>query len=353
VEPVYADLSVEPARLSHAAVKYRGAGFGGNHLKLNAGGTVRLDFGLDGGEGISEAILTVTALVSKSGRSAGYAPMTVLVNGEPVASRLTVPGGGDLPQDCVFSVPGALLRHGRNRVTVRAGADARTFLWVYRITVDSVHERGLSARAMLASADERSVLRYVTRRLVDDPGQGRRWESAGPLLVHVDRGERAPIAQLSWRRADGSEASVSFQSALEEFHGFHRAADGRTVEYRGRLEDRRAYPEGTGEVAVHRFRTEDGWGGGWHASGDLRLAVDDGGAPLERVTWRDQRGNSGSVSFEEGAAGFLGYYQRVGEGPIGMRGTAVTEGTEGAADSAAVDARAAEGTVPFRVGDHG
>ncbi|MFL1430330.1 MULTISPECIES: hypothetical protein [unclassified Nocardiopsis] len=231
---------------------------------------------------------------------------------------------------------------------------------MYRITVDSVHERGLSARALLAAADERSVLRYATRRLVDGPGQGRRRETVGTLLVHVDRGERAPIAQLSWRRADGSEASVSFQSALEEFHGFHRAADGRTVEYRGRLEDRRAYPEGTEEVTVHRFRADEGWGGGWHASGELRLLVDDGGAPLERVTWRDQRGNSGSVAFEEKAAGFLGYYQRVGEGPIGYRGTSVGEGrtafseeAEDAADSAAIDARALEETVPFRVEDYG
>ncbi|CAL9422856.1 hypothetical protein SUDANB121_01905 [Nocardiopsis dassonvillei] len=325
MEPTYADLSADPARLSNATVKYEDGRFGGDHLKLDAGGAVRFDFGLDAGGRIAEAILTVTALVSRNGPASGYAPMTVLVNGEPVASRMTVPGGGDLPQDCVFAVPGALLRPGRNRVTVRSGADARTLLWLYRITFDPVHERGLSARAMGAAADERSVLRYATRVLVEDPRGGRhRWEDAGPLLVHVDHGERAPIAQLSWRRADGSEASVSFQSALEEFHGFHRAADGRVVEYRGRLRDRCTYPEGTGEAVVHRFRTEDGWGGGWHASGGLRLAVDDGGAPLERVTWRDQRENSGSVAFAEKAAGFLGYYQRAGEGPIGFRGTAAT-----------------------------
>ncbi|MFE6306718.1 hypothetical protein [Nocardiopsis sp. NPDC057823] len=327
MEPVYADLSVEPARLANTAVEYEHCSFGGNHLALNAGGAVRADFDLDAAERIAEGILTVTALVSKSGRSAGYAPLTVLVNGEPVASRMTVPGGGDLPQDCVFSVPGALLRPGRNRVTVRSGADARTLLWLYRITFDSVHERGLSARAMLAAADERSVLRYATRTLVHDPEGGpHRWEDAGTLVVHVDRGERAPIAQLSWRRADGSEASVSFQSALEEFHGFHRAADGGVAEYRGRLRDRRARPGGTEGVTVHRFRTEEGWGGGWHSSGELRLAVDDGGAPLERVTWRDQRENTGSVAFGEGAAGFLGYYQRAGEGPIGFRGTAVAGG---------------------------
>ncbi|OOC52840.1 MULTISPECIES: hypothetical protein [Nocardiopsis] len=326
MEPTYADLSVEPARLGNATVRYGNGRFGGDHLKLDAGGSVEFAFETD--EDVVEAVLRVTALVSKSGRSPGYAPMTVLVNGEPVASRMTVPGGGDLPQDCDFAVPGRWLRRGRNQVTVRSGADARTMLWLYRVSVDSVHERGRAARAMASAADERSVLRYTTRRRVHSPaGEERRWEPAGRLLVHVDRGERAPIAQLSWRAADGAEAAIGFQSALGDFHGYHRDADGRLAEYRGHLVERRTYPEGTEGVTVHRFRTEEGWGGGWHASGELRMLVDDGGgAPVERLTWRDQRENSGSVAFEAEADGFLGYYQRVGEGPIGYRGTALAKG---------------------------
>ncbi len=47
--------------------------------------------------------------------------------------------------------------------------------------------------------------------------------------------------------------------------------------------------------SLHRFHTEEGWGGGWHRSHELRLLVDDGGAAPERMTWRDQRGNSGVV----------------------------------------------------------
>ncbi|MBE1537655.1 hypothetical protein [Actinomadura algeriensis] len=60
-------------------------------------------------------ILKVTALVSKMGPSPGYAPMSILVNGEPLVSHLTIPGGGDLPQTCVFAVPGRWLRTGRRR----------------------------------------------------------------------------------------------------------------------------------------------------------------------------------------------------------------------------------------------
>lgn len=41
------------------------------------------------------------------------------------------------------------------------------------------------------------------------------------------------------------------------------------------------------------------------------------GRPVTRLAWRDLRGNNGTVAF--GGGGFLGTYQRVGEGPIGYR----------------------------------
>ncbi|MGW9557301.1 hypothetical protein ACWGSK_22640 [Nocardiopsis sp. NPDC055551] len=325
MEPTYADLTASPARVANAHVDRENARFGGSRIELDSGGSVDLTFYLD--KVIVEGVLRVTALVSKNGGSPGHAPLTVLVNGEPVASRLTIPGGGDLPQDLDFAVPGGWLRtDGPNVVTVRSGTDARTMLWLYRISVDSIDERDRSVRAMLAAADRRSVLRYTTRKRVHSTqGPQQQWETAERLLVYVDRGEKAPIAQLSWRDADGAEAAISFQSALGDFHGYHRSADGLLSEYRGDLEQRLAYPEGTEEATVHRFRTEEHWGERWHTSGELRLMVEDGDAPVERITWRDQRENSGSVAFEEDRTGFLGYYQRVGEGPIGYRGRAVNE----------------------------
>jgi hypothetical protein len=329
MEPTYVNFSVDPPQTANAEVADHSCHFHRNHLALGAGKAVGFAFQLDGEERIEELTLKVTALVSKNGPRPGHAPMTVLVNGEPVTSRLTVPGGGDLPQTCVFAVPGRWLLPGGNRVEIRNGVDARTMLWLYHVTADSVYERDRSEREMAAAAAGRPVLAYTTwtRRhgATQDSGHGwSSWEPAGRLLVHVDRGEQALPAQLSWRGADGSEAAVSFQSAMEDFHGYRRGPDGTLAEYRGNLQERWPCPEGTEGAPLHRFVTEEGWGGGWHPSGELRFLVDDGGAPVERITWRDQRENSGSVAFEPKATGFLGYYQRVNEGPIGYRGRAAT-----------------------------
>ncbi|GAB3464965.1 hypothetical protein GCM10027570_53190 [Streptomonospora sediminis] len=324
MEPTFADFSAAEPHLGNAAVEYRRCGFARNHLAVDAGGGIELAFAVDGeppAADLVEATLKVTALVSKDGRSPGHAPMSILVNGEPVTSHLTVPGGGDLPQTCDFAVPGRWLRRGTNLMEVRSSLESRTKLRLYRITLDPVYERGRSERAMAAAAAERSVFVYTTRR---HPADGA--AATGRLVVHVDRGERSLPAQVSWRSDDGAESAVSFQSAMESFHGFHRDAHGRLSEYRGELADRRAFPGGFGrDIALHRFRTEEGWGGGWHRSGELRLLIDDKGAPVERVTWRDQRGNSGSVGFQAEGAGFLGYYQRHNEGPIGYRGSAASD----------------------------
>ncbi|SER87318.1 hypothetical protein SAMN04487983_102414 [Streptomyces sp. yr375] len=93
---------------------------------------------------------------------------------------------------------------------------------------------------------------------------------------------------------------------MSDFHGSHRAADGAVYEYRGRLTGSWTSLEGLDdapESRTHRFRTEEGWGGGWHASPELRLLVDDGAAPVERVSWRDQRGNSGAVMLQAATGG--------------------------------------------------
>ncbi|WP_354412482.1 hypothetical protein [Streptomyces sp. PvP037] len=168
-------------------------------------------------------------------------------------------------------------------------------LWLYRITLDPVGERGRSERARLAEAARDSVFAYRTE-LRPAHSATAPWRAAPRLLFHVDRDENSLPAQLGWRGEDGTESAISFQSNMSDFHGCHRAADGTAYEYRGHLSDRRPFSEDTQNLSaspLHRFRTEEGWGGGWHASHELRLLVDDGGAPVERVTWRDQRGNSG------------------------------------------------------------
>lgn len=296
-EATYADFSVDPARLANADARYHGARFAGSHLALSAGGTVTLDFEVEDTEDVPQATLSITALVSKLGASVGYAPMDVLIQGETLVSDLTVPGGGDLPHDNVFAVPGHLLKPGTNTLEIRSSAKAESMLWLYRVTLDPVWERGRSERARTAEAARDSVFTYRTE-LRPAHASSAPWQPAHPLLFHLDRDEHSLPAQLGWRGEDGAESAISFQSNMSDFHGCHRTADGAAYEYRGRLTDRRPYAEETENLSasvLHRFDTEEGWGGGWHTSHELRLLVDDGGAPVERVTWRDQRGNSGVV----------------------------------------------------------
>lgn len=333
MKATFADFSVIPPRLSNAAVRYEACHAAGSHLAMGAGGSVTLDFEVKEREEIAEATLKVTALVSKLGPSMGFAPMGVLVNGEVVADRLTIPGGGDLPQDNVLAVPGRLLTPGTNTLEIRSSDEARSMLWLYRITLDSVYQRGRSERALGAEADTQSVFAFRTRLRVLGSGP---WVPAPGLLFHIDRGEQSVPAQLSWRGTDGAESSISFASNMSDFYGHHRAADGTPAEFRGSLTGRYAFPEGTDKARVYRFHPEEGWGGGWHASGELRLLLEDGGAPLERIAWRDQRNNSGSITLgtalevvtdaaptARSPYDFLGFYQRYNEGAIGYRGTAV------------------------------
>ncbi|MDX3062787.1 MULTISPECIES: alpha-1,2-mannosidase [Streptomyces] len=302
MQPTFADFSATPVSVSNAGIRYRDCHEAPSHLVMGADASTELDFEVDGAEQILEATLKVTALVSKLGGSPGHAPVDLLLNGKVLTEGLTVPGGGDLPQDNVFAVPGELLRPGTNTLEIRTGADARSMLWLYRVTLDSVYERGRSERAMAAAAARDTVFTYTTERRLPFTSD---WRPGPRLLFHVDRGEQSLPAQLGWRGQNGAESAISFQSNMSDFHGHHRAADGTLAEFRGRVIGRGAFPEGTEGVRVHRFRTEEGWGGGWHDSGELRILVEDGSGPVERVTWRDQRGNSGvaGLSIATGRSG--------------------------------------------------
>ncbi|MER5551362.1 alpha-1,2-mannosidase [Streptomyces sp. NPDC002793] len=300
MQPTFADFSTTPARVSNCGTTYEACHAASSHLAMSAGARVALDFQVDADEEIGEATLKVTALVSKLGRSPGYAPVDLVVNQHVLVRGLTVPGGGDLPQDNVFAVPGHLLRPGTNTLEIRTADDARSMLWLYRVTLDSVYERGRSERAMAADAARHTVFAYTTERCAPFTSS---WEPGPRLLFHIDRGEQSLPAQLGWRTADGAESAISFQTNMSDFHGHHRAADGTLAELRGRITGRWAFPEGTEDVHVHRFETEEGWGGGWHTSDELRLLVDDGSVPVERVTWRDQRGNSGVAGLRIGPDG--------------------------------------------------
>jgi hypothetical protein len=112
---------------------------------------------------------------------------------------------------------------------------------------------------------------------------------------------------------------------LDEIYGWCRPAGAESpYEFRGSLIGRWQADQPGAGVPKRWFRTEDGWGGGWHDSDGVTLAVGAGPAPLTRASWRDKRGNTATIAFTGTGNAFLGTYQRVGEGAIGYRGHAPT-----------------------------
>ncbi|GAA1168873.1 hypothetical protein GCM10009654_27670 [Streptomyces hebeiensis] len=294
MEPVFADFSTTPARLSNAVVGHHRCGIAPSHLALGAGGYIKLDFSTGREEKSFEAVVTVTTLGAS-------VPMDVLLNGALVAERLAVPAaygasggeGRDVSQETVLSVPEGVLTPGDNILTIRCPADEEGILRLTAVTVDPAQDSGGARRALEARASRRSVFAFSTERRA--PGTTA-WQSAPRLLLHLDRGDRAVPAHLGWRTADGAEAAIGLRVDLSGFHGHYRAPDGAMGEFRGTLADRWAYPEGTAGAPLHRFSTEEGRDGDWRPAGELRLLLDDGGAPVERVSWSDRRGNAASVT---------------------------------------------------------
>ncbi|MFS7873327.1 discoidin domain-containing protein [Streptomyces asiaticus] len=289
----FADFTIDPPRFGNGAARYIRCHPDRDRLAIGAGGRVELDFVLDGGELPEQLTLTLIARVSPLGESLGWAPIDIAVNGHAVISRFTVPGGAR-PREVAFAVPGEALVAGLNTLCVRGCAEARGLLWLYRISVEPSR---ICAR-MHPMAEERpaeaAVCAYRTEWRA--PGSAE-WRPAPRLLVHLDRGEGSLPVRLAWRGQDGAEASIGFQPAMTEFYGHRRAADGTLTEYRGVLEGRSPLRDSALEEVMHRFRTVEGCGsGGPGLRQELRLLIEDGGSPVERVIWGDPSGHSGTVS---------------------------------------------------------
>lgn len=295
MEPVFADFSTTPARLSNAVVGYHRCGVAPSHLALGSDGYVKLDFTTAGQEEVTEAVLTVTTLGAS-------VPLDVFLNGKAVAEGVTFPEAGahDVAQDRVLSLPGELLMPGDNLLEIRSPAGEEGLLRLTAITLDPAQDSGRARRALAARAANRSVFAFSTEQRPADSGA---WQPGSRLLFHIDRGDRAVPAQLSWRGTDGAETAIALRADMSGFHGHYRTAEGALGEFRGVLSDRWAYPEGTSDAPLYRFSTEEGNDGGWRPSGELRILVDDGRpAPVERVTWSDRRGNAASVTLTAAVA---------------------------------------------------
>ncbi|GIE28642.1 hypothetical protein Ait01nite_016870 [Actinoplanes italicus] len=300
MEPTYADFGTEPPRTGNMTVRAaERASAAGDHLAIGDGGYVELEFDVPDPAVVREACVALRALASMLSHEPGHAPLTVRLNGRPLAERLRIPNGGGLPQRLAFAVPAEDLVAGRNTLRIESGDDARTMLWLYRVTIDPMHAHDQANLTLERQVIAEPVLRYTTE--------------AGDVTVYIDRGEQAVLEQVAWADASGAEYAITFEQRQAAFYGWRRQPGQRPREFRGRL-------IGRGAVAKEalRFTTEEGWSGGWHRSGDLHLAVGVPGHAATRLSWRDGRGNNGTVAF--GGGGFLGTYQRAGEGPIGYRG---------------------------------
>lgn len=289
----FADFAIDPPRFGNATARYAKCHPDRDRLAIGAGASVELDFALDRDELPEQLTLTLIARVSPLGESLGWAPIDITVNGHAVIEQFTVPGGAR-PREAAFAVPGEALVAGANTLYVRGCDEARGLLWLYRITVEPSR---ICARMHLMAEEQRAetaVWAYRTEWRA--PGSAA-WRPAPRLLVHLDRGEGSLPVRLAWRGQDGAEASIGFQPAMTEFYGHRRAADGTLTEYRGALEGRSPLRDSALEEVMHRFRTVEGGGAGRrHLGQELRLLIEDGGPPVERVIWGDPAGHSGTVS---------------------------------------------------------
>lgn len=295
MHPVFADFTVRPVELSHAVVRHHRCAVASSYVVVAAGGRVMVDFVVDDGAEVTEAVLRITVL-------GAAAPVDVVLNGEAVTKGFLLPDDGDpgAVREYVLAVPGAALVAGVNVLEIRnADADAEGGLLRLRtVTLDAAETDGHAGRALAVRAGG-GVRVFATERRAQESGV---WQPGPRLTFHVGRdGAQEPAARLAWRAADGAESSVAFRTDLSGFHGHFRTAGGATGELRGSLVERRALPDEGTAGAVRHFATEEEHDGVWRPAGRLRLLLDDGGAPLERVTWSDRRGDGASVGMSPAA----------------------------------------------------
>ncbi|KOX22049.1 SMI1/KNR4 family protein [Nocardiopsis sp. NRRL B-16309] len=126
------------------------------------------------------------------------------------------------------------------------------------------------------------ALVFLTERQRAGTGE---WLPDHRLVVRFEPGGSVPLAQLGWRDLDGAEAVAGFDPDMTTFTGVRITPRGTPHAWRGVLAERP--PDSTG----HWFRVQGGEG----EPEDLRLLVEDGGAPVARLTWADREGGGGTV----------------------------------------------------------
>ncbi|MFI6341223.1 discoidin domain-containing protein [Streptomyces sp. NPDC050535] len=302
MDPVLVEFATRPAELTNAVVRHHRSVIASSYVVVAAGGHLKVDFVVEAGEDIADTVLRVAVL-------GAAVPLDVTLNDEMLMEGLSLPDDGD-PGDLreyLMSVPGKALHQGVNVLRIRNADNADTgdgLLRVRTITVEPAEEAGRAERILAERKGAQTVWTFATeRRTLDAPT----WQPGPRLLFHLDRGEGESAARLSWRGTDGAESAVAFRSDLSGFHGHFRTSDGVIGELRGTLTGRRAVAaDGTSEVVGRYFATEEEHDGVWRPVGRLCLLLDDGGAPVERVTWSDRKGDATSLTLRTAVTGMSG-----------------------------------------------
>ncbi|PJE94525.1 alpha-1,2-mannosidase [Streptomyces carminius] len=293
MEPVLADFSTAPAGLSNAVVRHHRCAIAPTHVAVGAGGHLKIDFTVGEDESPAEAVVGVTVL-------GPAVPVEIDLNGETVAEEFVpVPDGTPAePREHLLTLPGTSLTPGPNTLGIRCPEKTEGLLRLRAVTVDLAGDHR-ARRTLTARTDPRALLVFHTERRAAGAAV---WQPAARLLLHLDHGDRSAPAQLSWRTTDGAESAVALRTDMSGFHGHYRAADGTTGELRGTLADRGSLPDGDEGDQARHFTTEEEHNGAWHAAGELRLLLDDGSAPVERLTWTDWHGGTASLTLRTAPA---------------------------------------------------
>jgi hypothetical protein len=132
-----ANLTVDPPQTSAGIAVTRNDGqFQSDHFRYGNNQELDMQFQLEYvGDPREQVLLAVTGLASRNGDQPGYSPISILVNGNAVVQAYTTPGEGFGAYTSYWVVREDFLRQGSNDFTLRVGADAQTFYWLYSVVL--------------------------------------------------------------------------------------------------------------------------------------------------------------------------------------------------------------------------
>jgi OAA-family lectin sugar binding domain len=316
--PACVDFRMFPPVTVNTQVKQNDGRFIDDHVILGNDQQITIAFFVSASNLAQNVSLTMTALVSRLEPSEGFSPISLTVDGRTIVTDYTMPGGGYKGETSTFMIPPDLLTVGKNSVTIQVAPSARSYFWLYDVTVGS-------GAFQKPKTMDNVLFAYQTSHAWSDFSQ---WHPAAQLAFYIDCGEDALPASLSWRDQKGNAGSISLQGSMSTFTGYYQRANEGPIAYRGAIAKRIPLSEvarNSLPCQIFTYQAEHSWGGSnaeWHRCADLVFCIHSGEGDTipASLNWRDQKGNAGSISFQSDMSTFYGYYQRVGEGPISYQG---------------------------------